>query len=105
MFRTHDVGKKGGIQRVAGKRRSGSWDDHTWLIGKDLAHMDGDRLIPDSDAARNVLETLGSEPVHVQGDRFTAKPRVNVPEWEKPTKSQRESRQNVKKARVGRGED
>jgi hypothetical protein len=25
-FRTQDVGKPGGIQRVAGKRQSGSWD-------------------------------------------------------------------------------
>jgi hypothetical protein len=25
-IRTQDVGKKGGIQRVAGKRSSGSWD-------------------------------------------------------------------------------
>ena len=37
MFRTHDVGKKGGIQRVAGKRRTGSWDDQTWLISKQHA--------------------------------------------------------------------
>src|SRR5258707_8965 len=33
-FRTHDVGKKGGIERVAGKRPSGSWDDQKWLISK-----------------------------------------------------------------------
>ena len=26
-FRTHDIGEKGHVQRVAGKRRSGSWDD------------------------------------------------------------------------------
>src|SRR4029453_7181576 len=33
-FRTHDVGKKGGIQRVAGKRGSGSWDDQKGLVSK-----------------------------------------------------------------------
>ena len=31
-FRTQDVGKKGGIQRIAGKRSSGSWDTKKWLI-------------------------------------------------------------------------
>src|SRR4029453_16044428 len=73
-FRTHDVGKKGGIQRVAGKRRTGSWDDQTWLISKALAHVEDGTLIPDTSAARDVLETLGSTPMHVTGDRFRAKP-------------------------------
>lgn len=31
-FRTHDVGRPGGIERLAGKRSSGSWDDQAWLI-------------------------------------------------------------------------
>src|SRR5262245_29802264 len=34
-FRTQDVGEGGGIQRVAGKRGSGSWDTQKWLISKD----------------------------------------------------------------------
>src|SRR5205809_957840 len=29
-FRTQDVGDKGGIERLAGKRSSGSWDTATW---------------------------------------------------------------------------
>ena len=104
-FRTHDVGKKGGIERVAGKRPSGSWDDQTWLISKDQAHIEGSNLVPDSEDAREVLGTLGSEPVHVQGDRFTAKPRPNVPEQEKPTSAQRRAQQrNIKKAQAARRE-
>jgi hypothetical protein len=102
-FRTQDVGKKGGIERVAGKRASGSWDDQAWLISKELAHVEGDTLVPDSDDAREVLETLGSKPAHLQGDRFTAKPRPNVPEQDKPTPAQRQAQQrNIKKAQAAR---
>lgn len=102
-FRTHDVGKKGGIQRVAGKRSSGSWDDQKWLIGKDQAHLEKDRLVPDTKDARQVLEALGSEPEHIRGDRFKAKPRPNVPEEEKPTAAQKKARQrNIKKAQAAR---
>jgi len=103
MFRTHDVGKKGGIQRVAGKRRSGSWDDQTWLISKQHAHVQDGTLIPDTTGVRDVLETLGSKPVHVTGDRFRAKPRPNVPGERKPTPAQRRARQkNIKKAQAAR---
>ena len=102
-FRTHDVGKKGGIERVAGKRASGSWDDQAWLISKEQAHVEGDTLVPDTDDAREVLETLGSKPEHVQGDRFTAKPRPNVPEHDKPTPAQCQAQQrNIKKAQAAR---
>src|SRR5436189_64362 len=46
-FRTHDVGKKGGVQRVAGKRSNGSWDDQKWLISKKDAHIKNELLMPD----------------------------------------------------------
>lgn len=102
-FRTHDVGKKGGIERVAGKRTSGSWDDQAWLISKELAHVEGTTLVLNSGDAREILETLGSQPVHVQGDRFAAKPRPNVPEQNKPTPAQRQAQQrNLKKAQAAR---
>jgi hypothetical protein len=102
-FRTHDVGEKGGIQRVGGKRSSGSWDDQKWLISKEHAHIEEDRLVPDTEDAREVLAALGSEPVHVRGDRFKARPRPNVPEKEKPTAAQRRAQQsNIKKAQAAR---
>jgi hypothetical protein len=102
-FRTHDVGKKGGIERVAGRRRSGSWADQTWLISKDQAHVEDSKLIPDTEAARDVLDALGSVPMHSQGDRFTAKPRPNIPEEAKPTPAQRKAQQsNIKKAQAAR---
>lgn len=102
-FRTQDVGGPGHIQRVAGKRPSGSWDTQTWLISKRDAHVEGGRLVPDTEDARNVLADLGSRPVHVKGHVFEASPRPNVPEAEKPTPAQRRARrENIKKAQAAR---
>jgi hypothetical protein len=97
-FRTQDIGEKGGIQRVGGMRSNGSWDDQKWLISKDDAHIENDKLVPDTEDAREVLEALGSVPVHVAGDRFTARPRPNVSEKDKPTPAQ----QRTQKAKAAR---
>lgn len=103
FFRTQDVGRKGHIQRVAGRRSSGSWATVTWLIGKEDAHIQSGRLVPDSAAAKKLLEQLGSRPVHTQGDRFKASDRPNVPERSKPTAAQRRARaSNIKKAQAAR---
>ena len=102
-FRTQDVGERGGIQRVAGKRSSGSWDTQKWLIAKDEAHVEGERLVPDTKEAREALKTLGSKPTRVSGDRFKAAPRPNVPEKKKPTPAQKRARlANIKKAQAAR---
>lgn len=103
MFRTQDVGEPGHLQRVAGKRRSGSWDTVKWLIGKEDAHIEGEKLVPDTKAAKQVIATLGSKPVHVKGDVFEAKPMPNVPENQKPTPAQRRAQlANIKKAQAAR---
>jgi hypothetical protein len=102
-FRYHDVGQPGHIQRLAGKRASGSWDTQAWLISKKDAHLENGKLVPDTEDARGVLEQLGSEPSYVEGDRFEAKPRPNVPEKEKPTAAQKRAQQeNIKKAQAAR---
>lgn len=92
-FRTQDVGKKGHIQRVAGKRASGSWATVKWLIGKEDAHVDGNHLIPDTKGAKDVIKQIGVQPIHVSGDRFKAKPSVNGSKRVQPTAAQ----QNIKK--------
>ncbi len=98
-FRTQDIGREGHTQRVAGHRKSGSWDTQKWLIHKDDAHVEGDTLVTDDEDVQNVLDQLGSEPKHVKGDIFEAKPRPNISEKEKPTKAQQEAREeNIKKA-------
>jgi len=100
-FRNQDVGARGGIERVAGRRANGSWDTQKWLIGKSEAHRAGKRLAPDTAAARKVLSQLGSPPRHLGGDRFIAKPRRNIPAREKPTPAMRRAQlANIKKAQA-----
>jgi hypothetical protein len=102
-FRYHDVGKTGGLERLSGKRSSGSWSTQAWLISKDMAHIENDKLIADHQDAKDLLETLGSEPVHQKADIFTAKDRRNVPEREKPTAAQKKAwSANIKKAQAAR---
>ena len=102
-FRTQDVGDKGGIERLAGKRSSGSWDTATWLVSKDFAHKEGKKLVPDHPDAKSLFEDLGSTPMHVKGDVFKAKDRPNVPEKDKPTPAQKRARAaNIKKAQAAR---
>ena len=102
-FRTQDVGEKGGIERVAGKRGSGSWDTQKWLISKELAHVEEEKLVADTQEAREVLDNLGSQPERIEADRFVARPPVNVPENEKPTAAQKTARRkNIKKAQDAR---
>ena len=79
-FRTQDVGRRGHIQRVAGQRFSGYWTTVKWLIAKEEAHVQDAKLVPDTKAAKEVIEQLGSQPVHWIGDRFKAKPDPNAPE-------------------------
>jgi hypothetical protein len=100
-FRNQDVGGRGGIERVAGQRANGSWDTQKWLVGKSEAHIDGDKLVADSVAAEKVLAQLGSVPRHLEGDRFIAKPRRDIPEREKPTPAMRRAQLvNIKKAQA-----
>jgi hypothetical protein len=100
-FRNQDVGRRGGIERVAGRRDNGSWDTQKWLIGKSEAHREGKQLVGDTPAAQKVLRTLGSVPRHLGGDRFVAKPRRNIPESKKPTPAMRRAqRANIKKAQA-----
>jgi len=102
-FRTEDVGEPGHVQRVAGKRGSGSWDTVKWLISKQDAHVEGGTLVPDTDEVRELLAKLGSDPVHVKGNIFRARPRPNVPEREKPTPAQQRARRaNITKAEATR---
>ncbi|MRR29614.1 hypothetical protein EG834_04665 [bacterium] len=100
---TQDVGDKGHLLRLAGKRSSGSWDTQAWLVSKEDAHVVGDTLVADSEDAKHLLETLGSKPTLLKGDIFKAKDRPNVPEKNKPTPAQQKARsENIKKAQQAR---
>lgn len=102
-FRTQDVGDAGHLQRVGGKRASGSWATVKWLISKEDAHVEDGKLVGDTKEAKDLIKKLGSQPVQVRGDRFKAQDRRNVPEKSKPTAAQtRARRQNIKKAQAAR---
>lgn len=102
-FRTQDVGEAGHLQRVAGKRSSGSWATVKWLIGKEDAHVEDGKLVADTKDAKDLIKKLGSQPVHMSGDRFKAQDRKDVPERSKPTAAQtRARRENIKKAQAAR---
>jgi hypothetical protein len=102
-FRTQDVGDEGHLQRVAGKRSSGSWATVKWLISKDDAHVEDGKLVGDTRDAKDLIKKLRRKPVQIRGDRFEAKSRRNVPERSKPTAAQqRARRQNIKKAQAAR---
>jgi hypothetical protein len=76
-FRVQDVGERGGVERVAGRRASGGWDTAKWLVEKTHAH--------------------------IEGDRFKAKPRRDIPESEKPTAAMRRAQlANIRKAQAAR---
>lgn len=97
-FRIQDVGKKGGLERLAGHRKSGSWDTVTWLIAKDKAHVKAGHLIIDDKKDREILKQIKGHIYHVKGDIFRAHPR-NVPEKDKPTPAMRRAQKaNIKKA-------
>jgi hypothetical protein len=103
VFRVQDVGERGGVERVAGRRPGGQWDTAKWLVEKTHAHLDGDRLVPDSDEAKALFRALGSPPEHVEGDRFRAQPRRDIPESEKPTAAMRRAQlANIRKAQAAR---
>ncbi len=102
-FRYQDVGEPGHIKRLAGQRESGSWDTQAWLISKQDAHLENGKLIADTADVRELLESLGSRPVHVKADMFEAKDRPNVPEDDKPTPAQKKAQmENIEKAQQAR---
>ena len=97
-FRYHDVGQPGHLQRLAGRRTSGSWDDQAWLISKKDAHIEKGRLVADTEAARKILAIIGPAK-QIKADLFKGHARKNVPEDKKPTLAQRRARkENIAKA-------
>ena len=102
-FRNHDVGVKGHIQRLAGKRKSGSWATQAWLIAKSDATILGGTLVGKTRYAKEVISKLRRKPKKIKGDVFEAGPRKNVPEKSKPTLAMRIARaRNIKKAQAAR---
>lgn len=102
-FRAHDVGRKGHVIRLVGRRKTGSWDTQAWFISKKDAHVANGVLVADEISAKKVLANLRTKPKRVRGDVFEAKDRRNVPEKLKPTPAMKKAqRRNIKKAQAAR---
>ena len=103
MFRNHDVGEKGHVERLAGKRANGRWATVSWLIDKNEAHIEKGILIGDNEDVKGVLSKLRRKPKNLKGDIFEAGPRVNVPESANPTAAMKKAQiKNIKKAQAAR---
>jgi len=103
-FKTHDVGDPGGLERIAGRRASGSWGTVAWLVSKEDAYMtEGRELVITDPKAKTVLKNIREPIEHVKGDIFIAKPRKNIAEKDKPTVAQKKAwAENIKKAQQAR---
>jgi hypothetical protein len=99
-FRVQDVGEKGGLERLAGKRPGpgGTWDTVTWLVSKDDAYIDAHGHLKIKGKAKSVLKQIKGKIVHVKADIFRAHEK-NVREIDKPTPAmKRAQKANIKKA-------
>jgi len=102
-FRNHDVGTKGHLERIAGRRKSGSWATQAWLISKSDAEVKNGILVGKTKDVKSVISKLRRKPKKVKGDVFQAGPRKNVPEKSKPTRAMKTAqKRNIKKAQKAR---
>jgi len=70
--RTLNVTPDSHIQIVTGKRTSGSWSTHAWLIHVDDAKVEDGRLKGVSKQAKNLLKGLRLAPSQINGIVFQA---------------------------------
>lgn len=98
-FRVQDVGRKGGLERLAGQRPSGTWGTVSWLISKDDAEVVKGKLIITDAKAKTALKQIRGRIVHVKGDVFRAHPARNIPEREKPTAAMKRALKKAQQAR------
>jgi len=102
-FRLQEVGRSGHTKRLAGRTAKGHWSTKSWLVHKSDAAVKDGKLIIKPGKARSVLKSIRGGITHLKGDIFSAKPRKNIPEAEKPTAKQRRAyRKNIKKAQRAR---
>jgi len=104
-FRTQDVGKKGGLERIAGHRESGSWDTQAWLVSKDHAHVNdkNELVIDNAQECQALKKAISGKITLVEGGIFRARPAKNIPETSKPTPAMKRAQTaNIKKAQAAR---
>jgi hypothetical protein len=65
-FRIQDVGRKGGLERLAGQRPSGSWGTVSWLVSKDDAEVVKGKLVIRDTKAKAALKQIRGPIVHIK---------------------------------------
>ncbi len=73
-FRAHDVGRKGGLIRVAGYNKKVGWDTQKWLIEKRMAKVKDSVLIGTHPHSKRLLSSLPGKEKRIKGDIFKGKP-------------------------------
>lgn len=69
-LRRRYIGKPGHILRIAGRTENGFWDTQSWLISKDDAHISDGELVPDTEDAKRIIDTLSTKPSLVEDNIF-----------------------------------
>jgi len=78
LFRNHDVGGIGHIERIAGKRSDGTWDTQCWLVDKKDAKIIDNHLTSKIDSVKELFSTFEHPPEFVKGDIFKTKIKESV---------------------------
>lgn len=65
-----DVGRPGSVQRLTDRRQLSANKSQTWLLSKEIAHVEKGKIVPDTLEAAELLATFSREPVHRTDDLF-----------------------------------
>lgn len=69
-FHTLETREPSSVQRLAGHRPASVRANQTWLLSKEIAHVEKGRIIPDTSEAVELLAAFAHEPVHQRDDLF-----------------------------------
>jgi len=73
LFISKNVDRNGFIKEISGRKLNGNLAIHKWLISKNIAHIDNNRLVPDLTEAKKFLQTLRGNIRRINGDIFQVK--------------------------------
>lgn len=69
-FRVEEIDGPQSIQQVIGKMPNGQWSTQSWLIHKNVAHIESNTIIADSKAVKRLLHALDGTIEYVAPDIF-----------------------------------
>jgi hypothetical protein len=69
-FRTLGAEAPSSVQRLTNHQPMSIRPNQTWLLSKEIAHVEKGRIIPDTSEAVELLAAFGHQPVHQRDDLF-----------------------------------